>query len=153
VSLENPTQQPTPQERNKWPAQCAREIKGDRVTAYLLQEFWGIRWSCPPISPQVIEPFRSAIAYLDSANFMSLSLLKGAWSFYISGARWMILQPKPLLWMLCFGFVSRLPQVATSVYALGIRVSGHDFSRAVQGNPGQPRDLRFAQAASDVKAN
>jgi len=28
----------------------------------------------------------------------------------------MIFQAERLLWMLCFGFVSRLPRVATSVY-------------------------------------
>jgi hypothetical protein len=33
-----------------------------------------------------------------------------------SGARWMIFQPKQLLWMLFFGFV----------------VSGYDFSRAIK---------------------
>ena len=54
------------------------------------------------------------------------------WSLKISGGEWMIFQPKQLLWVQCFGFVSRLPRVATSCLSLGIRVSGPDFSRAVQ---------------------
>jgi hypothetical protein len=38
------------------------------------------------------------------------------WSFYISGTKHTIFQQEKLFWMLCFGVVS-----------------GHDFSRAVQG--------------------